>query len=126
MNLDELTKRALEIKFLYSNLEARKSYKKWTEEETYEGLVSDVGDLGRLVLAKEGYREMPHIEEKLSHELAEILWSTLLLADSYGVDLKKAFLDEMTRLERKLTGDAVESVRESSQTESIQAGSYNE
>ena len=102
MNLDELTKKALEIKGLYKNLEKDKSYKSWTEEETYAGLVSDVGDLGRLVLAKEGFRDVLDIENKLPHELAEILWAVLLLSNSYNIDITKAFLDEMDRLKQHL------------------------
>lgn len=103
MNLDELTQKVLRIKDLYSDLEKAKSYKTWTIEETYGGLVSDVGDLGRLVLAKEGFREMHDLENKLQHELAEILYTTLLLSNHYKIDLQKAFLDEIDRLEREFS-----------------------
>lgn len=102
MNLEELTKKALHIKNLYAEYEKEKFYKEWTVEETYQGLVSDVGDLGRLVLAKEGFREVNAVDEHMSHELAEILWATLLLAEHYNVDLTQAFTDEMKRLEDRL------------------------
>jgi len=107
MNLDELTQKVLHIKSLYSDFEKRKSYKHWTIEETYEGLVSDVGDLGRLVLAKEGFREMPDLQKSLQHELAEILYATLLLSEQYKIDLTQAFLDEVDRLERNLSTGSV-------------------
>ncbi|MCF7815845.1 MAG: nucleotide pyrophosphohydrolase [Candidatus Pacebacteria bacterium] len=102
MNIPDLTKKALHIKGLYSDFEKKKSYKAWTAEETYAGLVSDVGDLGRLVLAKEGFREVSDLNKNLEHELAEILWATLLLSVEYKIDLSKAFLDEMIRLEKEL------------------------
>lgn len=102
MNLNELTQKALHIKSLYAHYEKEKSYKEWTAEETYQGLVSDVGDLGRLVLAKEGFREVNDIDAHMSHELAEILWATLLLAEQYNVNLEQAFIDEMKRLEDRL------------------------
>lgn len=108
MNIEELTQKMLYVKKLYTNFENKKLYKNWTTEETYQGLVSDVGDLGRLVLAKEGFREMPDIEEKLQYELAEILYATLFLANSYNIDLTKAFLDEMSRLEQNLSKEIAE------------------
>lgn len=103
MNINDLTQKALRIKNLYSDFEKKKSYKAWTAEETYEGLVSDVGDLGRLVLAKEGFREVPDLDKNLEHELAEILWATLVLADNYNIDITKAFVCEMDRLENHLS-----------------------
>lgn len=102
MNINELTQRALKIKDLYAAFEKRKSYREWTVEETYQGLVSDVGDLGRLVLAKEGFRDATDVEKSLEHELAEILWATLLLSEHYKIDLLQAYLSEMDRLEKEL------------------------
>ncbi len=103
MNIDELTERALKIRDLYKVFEKKNSYREWTAKETYQGLVSDVGDLGRLVLSKEGFRESPDLEKNLEHELAEILWATLVLAENYNVNLKDAFLAEMESLEKKLS-----------------------
>jgi len=102
MDLEELTQKVLHIKNLYSDFEKKKSYKPWAIEETYQGLVSDVGDLGRLVLAKEGFREMPDLEKNLSHELAEVLYATLLISNHYNINFTKAFLDEIDRLEQNL------------------------
>lgn len=103
MQIDELTERAIKIRDLYSVYEQKKSYREWTAEQTYQGLVSYVGDLGRLVLSKEGFREFPDLEKNLEHEFAEILWATLVLSEHYGVDLKKAFLSEMEALEKRLS-----------------------
>jgi len=103
MQIDELTQHALKIRDLYSVYEQKKSYREWTAEQTYQGLVSDVGDLGRLVLSKEGFREHPDLEKNMEHEFAEILWATLVLSNHYGVDLVKAFHSEMESLEKKLS-----------------------
>jgi len=103
MNIEQLTEKVLKIKKLYSEYEIKKSYKPWTVEETIVGLASDVGDLGRLVLAKEGFREMPDLDKNIEHELAELLYTTLLLSSHYRIDLERAFLDETTRLEEKLS-----------------------
>jgi NTP pyrophosphatase (non-canonical NTP hydrolase) len=64
--------------------------------------VGDVGDLMKLVLAQEGVRAIPDAESKLAHELADCLWSVLVLADLYGVDLEQAFLDSMDNLEHHI------------------------
>lgn len=103
MNIETLAQRAAKIREMYSELSKKKGLKEWTDVEVYQGLVSDVGDLGRLVLAKAGYREAPHPDESLRHELAEILWATLLLGKSYNVDVEKAFHEEMDRLEKSIS-----------------------
>ena len=57
----------------------------------------------KLVMAKEGRREGPaDLDAKLAHELADCLWSVLVLADAYGVDVGQAFLRTMRELEAKL------------------------
>jgi NTP pyrophosphatase (non-canonical NTP hydrolase) len=66
------------------------------------GLVKDVGDLALLVQAKEGVREVERVDETLAHELADCLWSVLVLADRYSVDLERAFADTMDDLEARL------------------------
>ena len=103
MNLHELTEKVLHIEALYAERKKETSAKQWTAEETYAGMVSDMGDLGRLILAKEGFRKMPDMEKNLPHELAELLYAVLLLASQYGIDLSKAFLDEIARLEQRLS-----------------------
>lgn len=103
MDINALTERAIKIKSLYADFENKKNYKEWTTEETFNGLVSDVGDLGRLILAKEGFREMPDLEKNLKHELAEILYAILLFSKQYNIDLTDAFIEEMNRLESKLS-----------------------
>lgn len=100
--MNELTKRAVKAREMYAKLSEKNKFKPWTDIEVYQGLVSDVGDLGRLVLAKEGYRSVPDVEGHLHHELAEILWATLLLGKSYGIDVEKAFHAEMDRVEKAI------------------------
>lgn len=69
-----------------------------------QGFVGDVGDLMKLVMAKSGIRTIADTEQKLPHELADCLWSVLVLARLYDVDLEKAFLTTMDDLERRLAG----------------------
>ena len=67
-----------------------------------QGFVVDVGDLMKLVMAKNGARPVEDLERKLAHELSDCLWSVLVLARLYDVDLEKAFLATMTDIEVKL------------------------
>nr|WP_255645756.1 hypothetical protein [Actinoplanes polyasparticus] len=53
--------------------------------------MGDVGDLAKLVMAVDGRREIPDARARLGHELADCLWSVLVLADRYGVDLAVEF-----------------------------------
>ncbi|MEI8339402.1 MAG: hypothetical protein WCF94_01935 [bacterium] len=103
MQIKELIDKAVHVQELYHNFEDKKSFKHWNTEQTYNALVSDVGDLGRLVLAKEGYREDDGADKSLEHELAEILMATLVLTEHYKIDLEKAYLNEVDRLEGELS-----------------------
>ena len=66
------------------------------------GLVKDVGDLASLVQAKEGIREVEDVDAALAHELADCLWSLIVLADRYGVELEHAFTATMDELDLRL------------------------
>ncbi len=57
-----------------------------------------MGDLAKLTMAAEGARELPSEPGALGHELADCLWSVLVLARLYDVDLDAEF----TRLVREL------------------------
>lgn len=102
MQFRELEQRALAIRGQYASLERRRYGRAWTREEIALGFVGDVGDLMKLALAREGVRAIPDAAEKLAHELADCLWSLLVLADAYEVDLQQAFLRTMDELEAYL------------------------
>lgn len=68
------------------------------------GFVGDVGDLMKLVLAHKGIRDIPNARAKLAHELADCLWSLLVLAQQYDIDLEQAFVETMDALEMQLRG----------------------
>ncbi|MBI1924716.1 nucleotide pyrophosphohydrolase [Candidatus Poribacteria bacterium] len=74
----------------------------WTNEEVALGFVGDVGDLMRLVMAHNGIRNIPDAEGKLAHELADCLWSVLVLSQMYDVDLERVFLQTMDDLEKRI------------------------
>jgi NTP pyrophosphatase (non-canonical NTP hydrolase) len=102
-DLAQLTARARQIRELYAALETRRAGRPWSRAELAQGFVGDVGDLMKLVMAKEGLRPAKKLDAALAHELADCLWCVLVLADVYGVDLATAFDRTMAGLERKLT-----------------------
>jgi NTP pyrophosphatase (non-canonical NTP hydrolase) len=103
MDLHELQARAIQIQGLYFRLNEQERGRRWTTEETMLGFVGDVGDLAKLVMAHEGARDMPGGRSALAHELADCLWSVMVLAHAYGIDLESEFQATMTMLERSIT-----------------------
>jgi len=102
MEFKQIIKRALEIRRKYSELEKGKYGKEWSKEQIMQGFVGDVGDLAKLIMAKEGIRDIKDADKKLAHELSDCLWSVLVLADKYGVDIEKSFLETMDELDKEI------------------------
>ena len=102
MEIKDLSQRALRVRQLYAELERKKHGRAWTNEEIALGFVGDVGDLAKLVMAQEGIRAIPEADRKLAHELADCLWSVLVLSEVYGVDIERAFLQTMDELEQHI------------------------
>ena len=103
MDFQEITKRALFIRGQYVEFEKQHYGESWTSEEIALGLVGDVGDLAKLVMAESGRRDIPDSKSKLEHELADCLWSIIVLANNHDIDLEKSFLKTMDSLERHLS-----------------------
>lgn len=102
MTFQEIQARALEIRAEYQIYEEKTYGKCWTREQIAQGFVGDVGDLMKLVLAKSGVRDIEEADEKIAHELSDCLWSVIVLANKYNVDLENAFTKTMDRLESRV------------------------
>lgn len=102
MNIEELRYRALAIQDLYRRHNKVKEQKEWGVAEYMQGFVGDVGDLMKLIMAKEGSRYIENVDQKLEHELADCLWSVLVIAHELDIDVEKAFTKTMDQLEVKL------------------------
>lgn len=108
MDFQELSQRALTVRELYRVFEQKCYGTSWSNEELALGFVGDVGDLVKLVMASNGRRNIPDAKRKLAHELADCLWSVIILAEAHGVNLEEAFLQTMGELERWIkTGEVV-------------------
>lgn len=102
MEFEELQKRALEIRRCFEAYEKREYGRSWTREEIALGFIGDIGDMAKLLLAHEGVRDIPEAKEKLAHELSDCMWSIIVLAELYGVDLEMGFLKTMDHLQKRL------------------------
>ena len=105
MELAQLTDRALQIRQCFAAYEQRRTGRTWTREEIMQGFVVDVGDLMKLVMAKNGARRVDDVDRKLAHELSDCLWSVLVLAKLYDIDLEKEFLQTMDELQQGAAKD---------------------
>ena len=98
MDFQELSRRAFAVREMYRAYEQKSCGVSWSNEELALGFVGDVGDLAKLVMACNGRRNIPEARSKLAHELADCLWSVIVLAEVHGVHLEEAFLSTMDDL----------------------------
>jgi NTP pyrophosphatase (non-canonical NTP hydrolase) len=93
--LQELMARAEEIRAKYEEYSALDGREAWRTRDYAMGLTGDIGDLIKLIMAKENLLDKPEADEKLGPEFADCLYALLVLANNYNVDLTK-------EIERKL------------------------
>ncbi|MCB9800634.1 MAG: nucleotide pyrophosphohydrolase [Pseudomonadales bacterium] len=106
MTFQQIIQKALAVRQKYFQLEKEKYGREWTPQELMSGFVGDVGDLSKLIQAKSGVREIDDVDEKLKHELSDCLWSIIILADQYNIDLEKEFGQTMNSLEERISNEA--------------------
>lgn len=104
MQYEDLLKRAVTVREKYDEINSTRGVV-WNEQNLMSGFVGDVGDLSKIIMAKHGLRAMEDIDAKLAHELADCLWSVLVLADKYKIDLASEFMKTMDSLEKRIAGD---------------------
>jgi len=107
MTYQELLAAAVQVKEKYAQLNVKDGTDAWNGDKFMAGFVGDVGDLSKIIMAKGGYRRMDDVDAKLGHELADCLWSVLVLADHYGIDLEQEFVKTMGDLQRSIDAQLV-------------------
>lgn len=101
-SIEDLMKRAEEIRAKYEELNALNGKEAWRIRDYAMGFVGDVGDLQKLVMAKENLRDIDDVDAKLGHELADCLWSIFVIANYYGIDLSREFAGTMDTIEKRI------------------------
>lgn len=102
MTYKELLEAAVRVREKYNQLNARDHGGAWDGNKLMAGFVGDVGDLSKIVMAKNGFRAMDDVDNKLQHELSDCLWSILALANYYDIDLETQFVKSMNELEKRV------------------------
>jgi hypothetical protein len=105
MQFKEINDLALKIRAKYKEYEIKRNGKPWNNEQIMQGFIVDAGDLMKIVMAKENVRDLwdhYQLDEKLAHELSDCLWSLLVLANIYNINLEKKFVENMKKLEEKI------------------------
>ena len=94
---------ATEVRDHYSELQAKDGQSAWTVTDRMSGFVGDVGALSKLIMAKQGLRRGPeNLDAELAHEVADNLWSIIVIADELGIDLEKEFIKVMDELHERI------------------------
>ncbi|TCO45044.1 hypothetical protein EV646_109219 [Kribbella antiqua] len=103
MELEDVVRRAREVRSRYALLEVARYGREWSTADLMNGFMGDVGDLAKLVAVHSGVREGPaDLKGALEHELADCLWSLLVLADAVDVDIVSAFVNTMRSIDTYL------------------------
>jgi NTP pyrophosphatase (non-canonical NTP hydrolase) len=103
MEFSSMVSQANAIRRRYDNQNVAAGRPAWTAAEYMQGFVGDVGSLAKLIMTQNGLREGDHSAERLAHELADCLWSVIILAEELDIDLEQAFADTMTELESRFS-----------------------
>jgi NTP pyrophosphatase (non-canonical NTP hydrolase) len=98
MQFEELFDKAKEVKSAYDAT----GQKRWALTEYAQGLVGDVGDLVKLIMAKNNFRDIENVDEKIKHELSDCLWAVMMVADELNIDLEKEFLTNIDGLKNRI------------------------
>lgn len=115
--------RSLRIREIYHQLEKRNHGSPWTMGEDMIGLVSDIGELGRMVMSAEGRWVYPgDLSKELPDKLSECLWWLFVLSSRLGIDLNTAFSAKLGELEQSLSA----SLKKGSGGESPTVGSMSD
>jgi NTP pyrophosphatase (non-canonical NTP hydrolase) len=101
-DLSDLQARAQEIRHKYDQLNIKDGHTEWDGVDYMTGFVGDVGGLAKLVMAKDGKRRGDDVDQKLQHELGDCLWSLLVIANHYDINLESAFMGTMDELDKRL------------------------
>ncbi len=105
MKFEDLLNRAAEIRAKYDELNQKKRNVTWNNQDLMAGFVGDVGDLSKIIMAKNGLRAMDDVDKKLAHELSDCLWSILVLAKKFNIDIETEFMKTMDELDSRIDSE---------------------
>jgi len=102
MEFQKLINRAMDLRHQYVKKETQLYGSPTTDEDIAQGLLGDANNLVKLLMAKQGKRDIVYNTEKLSSQLSHCLWSVIVLANMHNIDLEQTFMETMDKLENHL------------------------
>jgi len=102
MELQKLINRAMDLRTQYEKKERQLYGLPANAEDIAQGLLGDVNNLVKLVMAEHGKRDIANSTEKLGAQLSHCLWSVIVLAKMHNIELEQSFMETMDRLESHL------------------------
>ena len=102
MELQKLIHRAMDLRNQYEKKEKQLYGSASTDEDIARGFLGDVNNLLKLVSAGHGKGQIANSTEKLGSQLSHCLWSVIVLAKIYNIDLEQSFMETMDKLENHL------------------------
>jgi NTP pyrophosphatase (non-canonical NTP hydrolase) len=102
MEFQKLINRAMDLRHQYEKKETQLYGLPTTDEDIAQGLLGDVNNLLKLLMAKQGKRDVVYNVEKLGSQLSHCLWSVIVLAKMHNIDLEQSFMETMDKLENHL------------------------
>jgi NTP pyrophosphatase (non-canonical NTP hydrolase) len=103
-DLKGLMEQAEVIRRKYEELNLKEGTLPWKIQDYAQGFAGDFGDLQKLIMAKEGLRHIKNVDAKLAHELSDCLWSILVIASYYKINLEEAFTQTMSDIADRIAG----------------------
>ncbi|MCS7132332.1 MAG: hypothetical protein NZ918_01230 [Aigarchaeota archaeon] len=98
MKISEAQKKMLEF-------EKARGWEIFHESQIFTHLIEELSEIGRHILVREGYKApgLGHEEpkEEVWREFGQSFSLFLQLANRFGVDLEKAFIDELRIMEKR-------------------------
>jgi NTP pyrophosphatase (non-canonical NTP hydrolase) len=102
MELQKLIHRAMDLRHQYEKKETQLYGSPSTDEDIAKGFLADVNNLVKLVQAANGKGQIANSVEKIGPQLSHCLWSVIVLAKIYNVELEQSFMETMDKLENHL------------------------
>ncbi|MGH7157837.1 MAG: hypothetical protein ACREGD_02040 [Candidatus Saccharimonadales bacterium] len=106
ISLTHMQRKALVIANSYDGINRLAGRKTWDLNDYMDGLVGDIGDLMKALMAVRNRRKMSEAEKKVEHELADVMFSILLLYKFFQLDPAESFMKQMAVLEERLSSEA--------------------
>ena len=100
MDIKKLQRITKQIKDAYADMNRKKGKEVFRAKDYADAFVGDVGDLMKILIS---YSKRPTRDgyKKISHKLADCLWSILAITDELGIDIEKEYLINMEYLKQK-------------------------